>query len=992
MKKLSSPNFDSRNQRLIILIILLAPTSQVISQEYFQQEVNYSIHVTLNDAEHKLSGFETIEYINNSPDKLRFLYFHLWANGYSNNKTQLAGQLIRWKGKQKLFDNPLLLGFIDSLDFRVNDQVVQWSLLSGLPDICLITLNEPLKQGDTISITTPFRVKIPTGLSSRLGHRGQSYQISQWYPKPAVYDRNGWHEMPYLDQGEFYSEFGSFFVSITLPENYIVAATGSLQNDFEYEYLDSLASDTNWRKCDFEEVDFPPSSADFKTLKYSGDDIHDFAWVADKRFHVIKKEVQLIESTRVITIWLMFTNRDANLWKDALPYAEGAISSFSQWIGDYPYSSFTVVQSALNAASGMEYPGLALIDFTDDDYDLEEVITHEICHSWFYSAIGSNERRYPFMDEGITSAYTMRYMSEKYPEKKLWEVYLRNRRQARFLQVEDMPIQRKEELEWMTQAYQNLEQPIDLPASEFSFDNSGIMLYNKAARCFNYLRAYLGDSIFDLTMQEYYYLWKFKHPQPNDLQNVFEKRSNKDLTWFFKDLIGTVKRLDYKLCRVENQKLLVKNKGELASPLVIAGMEGDSICFQIWIDGFEGSRWIGIPDGNYSLIQIDPNHVMPELFRLNNNIRRSGAWPKSDPVKNKLFFAVEDPTERSVIYMPSLNWTKGDGLLLGVMLHNGFILSKPIEYLFIPSISTKNSNITGYGKMAFNILPYQNTVRKATISIEGTQFDGFDNHNFKKGKIGLDLYFRNGKMNNPFRQKVYSYFIRASNLTQYEAPKKTAFSSYMQLGYVLEKSGFINPFQLSVYFESSKLFRKSSMEINYKYSYSGKKNGLDIRLFAGAMLKSSSLLPFYSFSPAGRAGFEQYLYEGYYPDRFNKSPKTFWSKQMTLAEGGLASPINKNLGYSSWLISTSISSNLPGKMALLPIKPFMNILLNDHGYATKNKSPIFFEAGLKVGLWNFFEISFPIWVSSNISTTHPVIKERIRFIFNLENIHQIKFK
>ena len=175
---------------------------------------------------HELYGFESVDYINNSPDTLRFLYFHLWPNAYSNNNTALARQIFSMKGKEKLFKDPELRGFIDSLDFEVESNRVQWYLLPESPDICTIILNKALKPGDTIQITTPFHVKIPKGVTSRLGHIGESYQISQWFPKPAVYDKDGWHQMPYLDQAEFYSEFGSFDVSITLPANYVVGATG----------------------------------------------------------------------------------------------------------------------------------------------------------------------------------------------------------------------------------------------------------------------------------------------------------------------------------------------------------------------------------------------------------------------------------------------------------------------------------------------------------------------------------------------------------------------------------------------------------------------------------------------------------------------------------------------------------------------------------------------------------------------------------------------
>ena len=152
-----------------------------------------------------------------------------------------------WRGKEQLFKDPELKGYIDSLDFKVGSKTVQWNLLPGQPDICKLILNEPLCPGDTIIITTPFHVKIPKGVTSRLGHIGESYQISQWYPKPAVYDKTGWHQMSYLDQGEFYSEFGSFDVSITLPDNYTVGATGTSRMKTEMERLDKLAADTSWK-------------------------------------------------------------------------------------------------------------------------------------------------------------------------------------------------------------------------------------------------------------------------------------------------------------------------------------------------------------------------------------------------------------------------------------------------------------------------------------------------------------------------------------------------------------------------------------------------------------------------------------------------------------------------------------------------------------------------------------------------------------------------
>ena len=304
---------------------------KIFPQEYFQQEVNYVIHVTLNDKSHELSSFESVEYINNSDDTLGFIYFHLWPNAYSSNNTDLANQLSVSKGKKRLFGDPELRGFIDSLDFKIKGCKVSWQLLPDQTDICRIALNELLPPGDTIVITTPFHVKLPKGVTSRLGHIGESYQISQWYPKPAVYDKSGWHQMPYLDQGEFYSEFGNFDVSITLPENYTVGATGELQNDTEMKRLDGLASDTSWiSTAGMVRDDFPASSYQVKTLRYTGRGIHDFAWFADKRFHVLKGNLILPESGREVTTWIMFTNRQANLWKYAIKYVNSSISYFQK--------------------------------------------------------------------------------------------------------------------------------------------------------------------------------------------------------------------------------------------------------------------------------------------------------------------------------------------------------------------------------------------------------------------------------------------------------------------------------------------------------------------------------------------------------------------------------------------------------------------------------------------------------------------------------------
>ena len=302
----------------------------------------------------------------------------------------------------------LFRSYIDSLSFKVNNQVVEVIYDSVNIDICKIILNQPLKPGDSINISTPFRVKIPSAKISRFGHIDNAYYITQWYPKPAVFDQYGWHAMPYLEQGEYYSEFGSFDVSITLPKNYVVGATGDLQNESELEWLNMKAENDKKSYAYTDDKSFPPSDTETKTLNYKQNNVHDFAWFADKRFHVLKGEVELPHTNKKITLWSMFTNTSASLWKHSLEYMHDAAYYYSLWIGDYPYNQITCIDGTSATGGGMEYPNITIINSSSDAYELETVIMHEIGHNWFYGILGSNERMHGWMDEGINTFYEQR--------------------------------------------------------------------------------------------------------------------------------------------------------------------------------------------------------------------------------------------------------------------------------------------------------------------------------------------------------------------------------------------------------------------------------------------------------------------------------------------------------------------------------------------------------------------------------------------------------
>ena len=288
-------------------------------------------------------------------------------------------------------------GYIDSLTFKVNGEFVEHVVYDQKIDIVKLKLPSSLLPGASINVSTPFRVKLPSGRISRLGHIGQSYQITQWYPKPAVYDKNGWNPMPYLNQGEFYSEFGSFDVSITLPANYVVGSTGDLQNASEIKFMNELAEKTeagieslvNNSKNEGESP-FPKSDSKFKTIRFKQEQVHDFAWFADKRYSVLKGEIELPKTRKVVDTWALFVPQNARQWQHSVEYLNDATYYYSLWNGNYPYSHVTAVDGTISAGGGMEYPNVTVIGNSSTKEELEIVIVHEVGHNWFYGILGSN--------------------------------------------------------------------------------------------------------------------------------------------------------------------------------------------------------------------------------------------------------------------------------------------------------------------------------------------------------------------------------------------------------------------------------------------------------------------------------------------------------------------------------------------------------------------------------------------------------------------------
>ena len=509
--------------------MLFLSVRAIAQTAYWQQYLHYSIDAKLNDKEKTITGSETIVYKNNSPQTLSYIWFHIYPNAYKDQSTALFQQLREDpKRKDKLKKN--MSGSISNLAFTVDGTAaaIEPHPKAQYIDIIKVVLPKPLPPGDSVTIATPFKVQLPSYFS-RSGYADGEFMVCQWYPKPAVYDKDGWHEMPYLDMGEFYSEYASYKVNITVPKSYVVSATGVLQTPSEANAYKTIGSFNSAHKTDGKPKLYTPvSAAPDKTLSYYADSVPDFAWFADKGFIIEYDTVQL-QDGKVIDAFTYYHNDGNTNWTNSIVYVKDAVKHYSRWIGEYDYPVVQAVEGPKNNSSGgMEYPMVTLITSPDAKPEtLDAVIAHEVGHNWFMSMLGTNERDHPWMDEGLNSYYQFRYEAEKY------------RSNSIFGDKIPVAIKRLDEEEFQSAVYKALMSIPIQPALETqsaSFNNSddyGLTAYVKAAEWMHLLESSIGMEKVDNAFRHYFMLWKFKHPQPADMKAAFEEEIKGNLNQFF---------------------------------------------------------------------------------------------------------------------------------------------------------------------------------------------------------------------------------------------------------------------------------------------------------------------------------------------------------------------------------------------------------------------------------------------------------------------------
>ncbi|MEP6676886.1 MAG: M1 family metallopeptidase, partial [Ferruginibacter sp.] len=897
-----------------ILILLYCQLSTANCQStYWQQQVNYKIDVTLNDIENTLDGYVKMDYYNNSPDTLHFIWIHLWPNAYKNDRTAFTDQVLENGSTDFYFSDNDKRGYINRLDFKVNGVTAKMEDHPQHQDIIRVMLEQPLAPHSSCKIETPFHVKLPY-LFSRSGHVDQSYQIAQWYPKPAVYDSKGWHEIPYLDQGEFYSEFGNYEVQISLPKNYIVAATGELQSGENAAVNNNIFTGPGKNKKDKNKniqatkkrTDIPLSDKEIKTLVYKQDHVHDFAWFADKRF-MVKRDVITLKSGRKINAAAYFLPAESDHWSRSMSFIKNAILTKSDWLGEYPYNTVSVVQSPKPGNGGMEYPTITLISTTADEKSLDYVINHEVGHNWLYGILASNERLHPWMDEGMNTYYDNRYAMQYYDNANLDIVQPKSQKIKNKL-PDDYP---KMLLNTVTEIKKD--QPIETAAENFNEFNYNIIAYFKTGFWMKQLEDEMGKNMFDSCMHEYFRRWQFKHPYPEDFKKVLEEVSGHNLDAVFSllnqkgSLTKEKIKKDIRLTAFFNLKETDRHQYISVAPAIGYNFY-DKLMLGLFIHDYQ------LPLPKLEFVAAPMYSGTSKSF---NWLGRVGYnWYPGNNGRH-IELAVGGESFNTNIYIDStlkknyLRFTK---------------LVPSLKYVF--ANKDPRSKITKF-------------IQWKTFLIKETQ-----------------LHFERDTSN---QFDIISY------------PEKSRYLN--QLRFLVENHRVLYPYRAELQAEQAKDFVRLTFEGNYFFNYA-KGGGMNIRFFAGKFFylgdktftKQFETDP-YQLNMTGPKGYEDYTYSNYYVGR--NEFKGLSDQQIMIRGGGfkvrsdyLSSKIGKT---DDWLSAANFTTSIPDKinpLSLLPFKLSVKIFADIGTYAEawkKNAQTgrFIYDAGVQV---SFFKDVLNIYI------------------------------
>ncbi|HLV69574.1 MAG TPA: M1 family metallopeptidase [Xanthomarina sp.] len=580
------------------------PNKTANNTGYWQQHADYKMNVTMDVTNYQYTGTQQLVYTNNSPDVLTRVYYHLYFNAFQpGSEMDVRSQTIADPdgrvgdriGKLK----PDEIGYLNVTSLKQNGIILNYDVVGT---VLQVQLNEPIQPGEKVTFNMVFNGQVPVQIrrSGRNSAEGVALSMTQWYPKLAEYDFEGWHADPYIGR-EFHGVWGDFDVTINIDKNYVVGGTGYLQNPNEIGH-------------GYETGEVKQPKGDMLSWHFIAPKVHDFTWAADPEF--IHDTMQVPDGPLLHFLYKKTLEAEyLENWKKLQPKTVELMQYFSEHIGEYPYKQYSVIQGG---DGGMEYAMSTLITGKRKFGSLVGVTAHELAHAWFQFLLATNEARHYWMDEGFTSYisdYAMNAVMDGNEENPTTNAYRG----------------------YIYLATSGKEQPLTTHADRFEFNQAyGISAYSKGEVFMAQLGYVIGEDNLKATIKKYYNDFAFKHPTPIDFIRTAEKVTDFELDWYLIDFAQTTNTIDYGVEAVSGNKVTLERIGLMPMPidLTITYTDGTTEDYYIPLRMMRGKKptiattlsdWAwAYPTYTFEAskpiksVQIDPKEWMADINKVNN--------------------------------------------------------------------------------------------------------------------------------------------------------------------------------------------------------------------------------------------------------------------------------------------------------------------------------------------------------------------------------------
>jgi hypothetical protein len=705
---------------------------------YWQQQVDYRVEATLRLPGHRVAGTEWITYRNNSPDTLTELYWHLYQNLFQPlHELRRRARIV---GAAPAPTRGMAIFHLQAQGGELAREVDRTRMRTPL--------KQPLLPGGRLELRVDWDYEVPTTeVDLRTGRHGADYALAQWYPQIAIYDERGWDVSPYLGQGEFYLEFGDWDVRLRVPADYVVAATGTLEN------ADSVLGPAELQRLGRASPDSvvhvvtgPISRAPrrrggparWRSWHFVATGVRDFVWTASPTYLWDATRTQgTAEVPGGALVSAFYHPSERRYWSGAAALARGTMELYSSRLGAYPYPQVTVVSGPV---TGMEYPMLV---FGNPGHPLlnepARTLVHELGHQWIPMVVGSNENRYALMDEGMVTFMTARALDTIFGPDALFSRrlpgWLRPLLPSGDERLLDQTI-------YLMAARVGREMPMLTPSDQIPEELYYVAEYMKPATVLFMLRDVVGPEAFGRALRAFFERWRFRHPEPDDFFNTVEDVAGRNLDWFWEEWFRQTWTLDLALQDVRQ----VKGPGGWSAQIRLANLGRASMPATVRLELADGSsRDVRVPESVWSGVEeytvvvdslpapvrstlVDPGLMLPDVNRMNDH------WPGKRVTTDwrpELAMDLLPPLDAyRVGFSPSLGYSNAAGAELGLSATGSYLATDHRLYA-AARVGTRTGRLDGELRFSDPILSWGAGVswRADLFRVEGRVGGG----------VGLDL-------------------------------------------------------------------------------------------------------------------------------------------------------------------------------------------------------------------------------------------------------------